>query len=220
MTTTANYASIPKTGAVTVSTANTARDGSGTLGVIATATATAASGTRYDKIVTQATGTTTAGMMRFYITKGVPGIAITSITFVGTTATVTTSASHGRTTGDKITLQGAFPDNYNVTDTAITVTGATTFTYTMGTAPTINASTLGSYSSTTASPTSYLWREVPVTAITPSGSVQAFTNTMSSTSSADQGYLPLILQAGYSLRCAPNNAETFNVIALNSGDFA
>lgn len=56
--------------------------------------------------------------------------AITSITRTSTTATVTTTASHGYTTGDSITIIGALPAGYNGTFT-ITVTGVQTFTYTV-----------------------------------------------------------------------------------------
>lgn len=61
-----------------------------------------------------------------------------------------------------------------------------------------------------------LLTEVPVTAITPSGTLPSWesqlnTNTMTQV-------LPLLLPAGYSLRAATNNAETFNVIA-QGGDF-
>lgn len=61
-----------------------------------------------------------------------------------------------------------------------------------------------------------LLSEVPVTAITPSGTLPSWesqlnTNTMTQV-------LPLLLSTGYSLRAATNNAETFNVIALG-GDF-
>lgn len=61
-----------------------------------------------------------------------------------------------------------------------------------------------------------LLTEVPVTAITPSGTLPSWeaqlnANTMSQ-------LLPIVLPVGYSLRAATNNAETFNVIALG-GDF-
>ena len=61
-----------------------------------------------------------------------------------------------------------------------------------------------------------LLTEVPVIAITPSGTLPSWeaqlnTNTMTQV-------LPLVLPTGYSLRAATNNAETFNVIALG-GDF-
>lgn len=56
-----------------------------------------------------------------------------------------------------------------------------------------------------------LYKEVAVTATTPSGTVQAF----------EAEYTPtedLVLQSGWSLRCSTNNAETFNVFATG-GDY-
>lgn len=79
------------------------------------------------------------------ITRYTTGADITSITFVGTTATVTTATNHGRTTGDIVTHYAALPTDYNATG-AITVTGATTYTYTMATTPATNATTVGMYS--------------------------------------------------------------------------
>lgn len=219
----AQYASIPKTGLVTISTANTNRDGTGTLGVVLTATATSASGTRIDKIVTQATGTTTAGAVRYYITQGRIGPAVSSMTSSGTTVTVTTSAAHNLTTGDLITMQGAYPFDYNVTNTAITVTSITAFTYSASTSAVVTtATTVGAYSTTPAVPVTRLWREVQVTALVAAVSpyVAPFSNVMASTLVGDQGYLPLILQPGYSLRASTNNAETFTCIAADSGDLA
>jgi hypothetical protein len=55
--------------------------------------------------------------------------AITSITSDGTTATVTTAAAHGRSTGDSLRIQDATPAGYNGSFPNITVTGANTFTY-------------------------------------------------------------------------------------------
>src|SRR4051812_20343518 len=54
----------PKMPQVSISTANTARDGSGTLGTVVTA---GSSGARYEKISVEGTVTTTAGMVRIYI---------------------------------------------------------------------------------------------------------------------------------------------------------
>jgi hypothetical protein len=216
MATSAQYASTVKTGMTSISTANTNRDGTGTLGVVYTA---GAGGARLDSVNTQASGTTTAGIVRYYLTKGRPGATISSITFSSTTATVTTATSHGLSTGNLVTLQTALPDDYNVTGVAITVTSTTTFTYTMATTPTVNATSVGYYSTTPATPVTELWREVLVTAITASGTVAAFSNTMASNSSADRGYLPLELQPGYSLRASTVNAEGFNCFASMSGDF-
>lgn len=56
-----------KIGSVTISTANTARDGTGT---IADLVPTSTNGTRVDRIEWVATGTTTPGMLRFFIHDG------------------------------------------------------------------------------------------------------------------------------------------------------
>jgi len=70
--------------------------------------------------------------------------AITSITHVGTLATLTTTTPHGLVTGNQITLTGNLPTAYNGTY-VITVTGASTFTYVMASTPATNALTIGSY---------------------------------------------------------------------------
>ena len=69
---------------------------------------------------------------------------ISSITNVTTTATLTTAIAHGLLTGNKVTIAGASPAAYNGTYT-ITVTGTTTFTYTMASNPGGSASTVGTY---------------------------------------------------------------------------
>lgn len=57
-------------------------------------------------------------------------VAVSSITRSGGTATVTTGAAHGYTTGDLVNIRGAVQTDYNG-DYEITVTGGTTFTYTV-----------------------------------------------------------------------------------------
>lgn len=69
---------------------------------------------------------------------------ISTITHVGTTATLTTASAHGLVTGNQVTITGATESNYNGTY-IITVTGATTFTYVMASAPASDASVVGSY---------------------------------------------------------------------------
>lgn len=59
---------------------------------------------------------------------------ITSITWSGGVATVTTSTSHGYTTGISVVIENAVPDEYNG-EYVITVTGATTFTYVLADDP-------------------------------------------------------------------------------------
>jgi hypothetical protein len=79
------------------------------------------------------------------ITRYTEGAAIATITRVGTTATLTTSTAHGRSTGHIVTVYGALPAAYNVTG-AITVTSPTVFTYTMLSDPGASASPVGQYS--------------------------------------------------------------------------
>lgn len=57
--------------------------------------------------------------------------AITSITGNGTTATVTTTAAHGFTTGQLfiVNISGNTPSTFNATNALATATGASTFTY-------------------------------------------------------------------------------------------
>lgn len=215
MSASAQYAASPKCGAVTISSANTNRDGTGTMGVVFTA---GPNGARIDKLLAQALAATTAGMIRFFVTKGFPGRTITGITFSTTTATVTTDTAHGLSTGQKVTVQGAAPDNYNVTDVVATVASATTFTYPMAVAPTTNATLVGYYATTLAVPVSALIKEVKVDAITPSNTVQAFSRALSSSLANDQDVLPLALPPGYSLRVSTAIAESFSCQAFG-GDF-
>lgn len=52
-----------------------------------------------------------------------------TLTQTGGTATFTSTANHNFVTGDSITISGANETAYNVREASITVTGATTFTY-------------------------------------------------------------------------------------------
>ena len=113
----------------TISTANTNRDGSGTIGTIFTADAT--DGSIVDHVDITAIGTTTAGVVRLYVHNG--------------------SAS-------------------------------------------------------------FLWKEILVTAITPSTSVAAFSATVDCSLRSGVLFLP----AGWSLRASTHNAESFNVHAFGS----
>ena len=63
-----------------------------------------------------------------------PAEAIGSITCSGTTATVTMALADGYSSGDKVQIAGASPAQYDGLF-AITVTGPTTFTYSMSTSP-------------------------------------------------------------------------------------
>ena len=124
---------VPNIGALATSrfaTANSGRDGTGTLATILTA---GTDGSRVDRIVITATSTTTAGMVRLYISDG------TNIR---------------------------------------------------------------------------LWKEIAVTAITPSATVLAFTATVTSPDT----YPLLVLPGTYLLRASTNNAESFDAV-VHGGNF-
>jgi hypothetical protein len=76
------FASAPKIGAVGISTANTGRDGTGTLGTVLTA---GSAGTRVGGVFVIAGGTTTAGMVRLFLHDGaafhfVKEVSVTALT--------------------------------------------------------------------------------------------------------------------------------------------
>lgn len=130
MATAAQYAATPRAAYTQISAANTNRDGTGTIVSVITG---GTNGSRVDDITIQATGTTTAGMVRLYLS----------------------------------------------------LDGGTT---------------------------NRLVREIAVTAATPSGTVQAFTTSLSN--------LALLLPNNTAvLRASTHNAETFNIIVTRAGDF-
>ena len=85
----AQYAATPKIGIGQISTANTNRDGTGTIGTILTA---GASGSRVDTIAVKATGTTTAGTVRLFIHDGVNARLLTELPVVAVTPSATLPA--------------------------------------------------------------------------------------------------------------------------------
>ncbi len=117
------FYSTPRAQATVISTANTGRDGSGTLANCFTA---GAAGSKIERIIIQAIGVTTNGMVRLYLHNG-------------------TAA--------------------------------------------------------------FLWREVAVSAITPGATVQAFRDEVDGSRPENV----LVMPSGWSLRAAPNNAESFNI---------
>ena len=66
MATTPNYIAAPRVAVVQISTANTARDGTGAMGSMSVG----AKGSKITLISATATGTTTAGMVRFFLFDG------------------------------------------------------------------------------------------------------------------------------------------------------
>ena len=84
------------------------------------------------------------GTRWFSIATTTTASTISTITYVGTTATLTTATAHNLVTGNRITVTGASPADYNGTF-VITRTGTNTLTYTMATTPVTNATVVGSY---------------------------------------------------------------------------
>jgi hypothetical protein len=99
----------------------------------------------------QRSASPTYGMLRYNTTTlkfegydGTAGATISSITRITTQATLTTAVNHGLATGTIVVVSGASPTEFNGTY-SITVTGDTTFTYTMASTPASNATVVGSY---------------------------------------------------------------------------
>lgn len=89
MSTTANYAGTPQSGAVVISTANPNRDGTGTIGTVLTA---GTSGSRIDALDIQAVGTTTAGMVRLFLHNGTAAFLLAEIPVQANTPSATAPA--------------------------------------------------------------------------------------------------------------------------------
>lgn len=145
MATSAQYTKNARQASVAISTANTNRDGTGTMTIVWTAPAfvdaTNPGGSRIERIIIQATGTTTAGMVRI---------------FVSNDATANTAAN------------------------------------------------------------TFLYEEVPVTAATPSTTVQAYTAALQAVTY--QTLFPIMIGPGCTLRVSTANAESFVVTAMG-GDY-
>lgn len=92
MAATPNFSASPRSSTATLASANTAFDGSGTMGTVITG---GTNGTRVDMIVIQATATTTAGLVNLFIsdTAGANTAANTHLIRGNTIAAVTPSAT-------------------------------------------------------------------------------------------------------------------------------
>lgn len=145
MSTNAQYTKNARQASVTISTANTNRDGTGTMSILWTAPAfvdaTNPGGSRIERITIVGTGTVTAGMVRL---------------FVSSDAAANTASN------------------------------------------------------------TFLYEEVPVTATTPSTTVQAFNANLQAVTY--QTLYPIIIGPGCTLRVSTANAESFVVTAMG-GDF-
>jgi len=145
MATNAQYTKNARQASVAISTANTNRDGTGTMTIVWTAPAfvdaTNPGGSRIERIIIQATGTTTAGMVRL---------------FVSSDATANSAAN------------------------------------------------------------TFLYEEIPVTAATPSTTVQAYAVALQAVTY--QTLFPIMIGPGCTLRVSTANAESFVVTAMG-GDY-
>jgi len=71
-------------------------------------------------------------------------VSISTITHTNSTATATTATSHGLSSGEYVSITGCTPSDYNGIY-VITVVNSTTFTYTMTSVPSGNATVVGVY---------------------------------------------------------------------------
>ena len=96
----------PKSPTVQIATANTLRDGTGTLGTVYTA---GASGARIDRLNITATGTTTAGMIRLFLFDGTNNRLIQEQPVVAVTPSATMPAYTADIVFDQgLTITAAF----------------------------------------------------------------------------------------------------------------
>lgn len=89
MSTQAQYAATPRAALAQVSTANTNRDGTGTIATVFTA---GASGSRIDDIYIVATGTVTAGVIRLFLNDGTNSRLLSETLVTATTPSTTVQA--------------------------------------------------------------------------------------------------------------------------------
>jgi len=199
------YASTPVIGSANTLTADTSYTAPTTssVGVIAQSTTT---GFRIDNIDNISIGTSVAGLHRLFIREGNISPTISSITSSTTTATLTTATNHNLITGDIITLRGAFPVEYNVTNAAVTVTNGTVFTFTIVSTGSVAARDVGAYSSCHTVPMYRLVKETAITAITASTTVAAFAYQL--TTPLNPEILPIILPPGWALCSTVSTTQT------------
>jgi hypothetical protein len=205
MAVTPSYASLPAIGSGSTITADTSytQPTNSTVGVIVTARS---SGARIDNLDNISLGTSVSGLHRLWLCEGTSGPVVSSITFVGTTATVTCATAHGMSTGFLQTMMGAYPNDYNVNNVAVTVSSTLVYTYQMVTTPIVAATIVGQFAYTTATPTYHLLRETPIVANTGSTTNPAINYNLNSATYPD--VLPITLPAGWSLRTTISVTQT------------
>lgn len=106
MAASAQYVGTPQVWAVSLSTANTARDGTGTAPTLVTGAATP--GTRIDKIRMVGVGTITAGMIRVFLNDGTTKRLLREVAVQATTPSATVEGwAYDLTFGDGLVLPSA-----------------------------------------------------------------------------------------------------------------
>jgi len=98
------FATTPRIGMGQVTTANTNRDGTGTITTILTGVA---AGTRINEIVIEATATTTAGMVRLYLHDGTNARLFDEFVVTAITAAASTAVYRATKTYDNLVLSSA-----------------------------------------------------------------------------------------------------------------
>lgn len=104
MATSPAFAVTPRIASVNVATANTNRDGTGTVATLITGAAT---GTRVAEIVTQARVTTTAGMVRVFLYDGSTYYFFDEIAIAAATVSASVKGTRVRVTYDNLVLPSA-----------------------------------------------------------------------------------------------------------------
>lgn len=95
------FAATPRVGLGQVSTANINRDGTGTIATILTGDS---SGTKITEIIAEATGTTTAGMIRLYLNDGTNTRLFDEFVVIAVTAGASTPVYRASKVYENLTL--------------------------------------------------------------------------------------------------------------------
>ena len=125
MATSPVFAVTPRINSVTIATANTARDGSGSVGTVITGAAT---GTRIAEIVVKANGTTTSGMVRIFLHNGTTFFFFDEIAMAAATVSATVASTRVLTTYANLILPSASwsirASTHNAESMTVTALGA------------------------------------------------------------------------------------------------
>jgi len=99
------FANTPVIGSAAISTANTNRDGTGTIGSVLTGSA---NGTKVNEIRIKATGTTTAGMVRLYIYNGTTNFLFLEQAIAAVTPSASVKTEEYTLTFDNLVLPATY----------------------------------------------------------------------------------------------------------------